>query len=70
MKPIKFQIIVSCKGGKCPVIYRTNDGRFFVQGYKVASDLKSQVALSKDENLVEVPKSLLQSMISKQDELL
>jgi hypothetical protein len=57
----------NCAGGKCPTIYSNKDGRYFVQGYNVSNEVKSQLGLAENENLVEINMSLLRDAINKID---
>lgn len=49
----------SCGGGSCPAIYKDDDGRIFIQGSKVNPELRSQVAVAENEEIVELPRELL-----------
>jgi hypothetical protein len=61
----KFAGIDTCLGGTCPTVYRAEDGRFFVQGYVVADDVKSGVNVPAGESLIEIPEDLLRSAATR-----
>jgi len=50
---------LGCGGGSCPAIYKDDNGRIFVQGSKIDHELRSQVAVPEHEELVELPRELL-----------
>ena len=50
-----------CLGGACPTVYRSEDGRFFIQGYVVTKAIKGSVNVPTGENLVEIPEQLLRN---------
>ena len=52
----------NCAGGQCPTVYRSEDGRVFVQGWKVADAIRQSVLPTADEDMVEVPAALLTSV--------
>ncbi len=54
--------IRSCAGGKCPTVYRSDDGRYFVQGYKVGGEIKSLAPLPTSEDLVEISQELAEAL--------
>lgn len=53
----------NCKGGVCPTIYKSNDGRFFVQGIHVDEDIVNEINPPKNETVVEVSEALLSNLI-------
>ena len=53
-----------CAGGKCPAIYRSEDGRIFVQGNSAPEDVSRAVNVPKGEALIEVPESLLKKLLA------
>lgn len=55
----------NCAGGRCPTIFKSSSGRFFVQGYVVPDEIRSQVELAQNETLVEVNLTLLQAAANK-----
>lgn len=58
---MKLTVIASCKGGPCPcpAVYRTDDGRYVVQGRRVKpNECEGLTDLSSDEQLVEIPADL------------
>lgn len=73
MKKLKLHRIVSdpgtggnsCLGGKCPAIYRSEDGRFFIQGVLVRKEIKGQINIPKGEAVIEVPEILLRELKAK-----
>jgi len=56
---------VGCKGGLCPTVYRSEDGRYFVQGFNVSDDVRSVVALASNESLVEISSELIDSLTTR-----
>jgi hypothetical protein len=52
-----------CSGGTCPTVYKSSDGRFYVQGYRVPKDIVAQVDLGDDELLVEVDPTLIENIM-------
>ena len=64
----KLEMFVSptnCGSGPCPTIYKSDDGRFFVQGYLVPDNIKGQINLPETETIVEVNPELLQELVKK-----
>ena len=51
-----------CAGGQCPTVYRSEDGRVFVQGWRVADAIRVTVRPNDQEDLVEVPAELLKTL--------
>jgi hypothetical protein len=52
----------NCAGKHCPTVYRSDDGRVFVQGRRVDPGTWKSVVKSGDEDLVEVPADLLKNL--------
>ncbi|MBU0966979.1 MAG: hypothetical protein KKA54_11450 [Proteobacteria bacterium] len=52
-----------CKGGICPTIYKSKDGRFFVQGVIVDSNITETINPPENETVVEVTEELLKNLI-------
>ena len=52
----------NCAGKHCPTVYRSDDGRVFVQGWRVDPGTRKSVVRSGDEDLVEVPADLLKNL--------
>jgi hypothetical protein len=53
----------SCKGGDCPGVFRTDRGTFLIQGYRVnRGEVSGLGGVAEDEDLVEIPASLLSEM--------
>ena len=48
-----------CAGGQCPTIYRTESGRILIKGWRVTNDIRASAQLSINEEMVEIPASLL-----------
>ena len=76
LKAIELKIIAGvgpgggmCKDGVCPTVYKSNDGRFFVQGASAPQNVSEAANVPKGEALVEVPQALLENLISKRDSL-
>ncbi len=51
-----------CAGGTCPTVYRSDDGKFYVQGYAVSEEIRSKVHLDENEILIEVSPELISSI--------
>ena len=49
-----MKIVTSCKSGPCPTLYQDEDGKFYIQGFKVLENLKKSVSMSENEDLVEI----------------
>ncbi len=63
MSNTRLTVISSiCIGGKCPTAYRSDDGRLFIQGYKVDDSLKGTAGLPPGEDMVEISQELLDSL--------
>jgi len=52
----------NCAGGQCPTVYRSDDGRIFVQGWKISDDIRRATMSATNEDMVEVPASLLTNL--------
>ena len=59
------RIEASCGGGRCPKIYINDDGDALVQGYFVDEATKIKMNLNEDEDVVFVPKSIIQEFIKQ-----
>jgi hypothetical protein len=59
---ITFQLMggVGCVGGKCPAIYLGSDGKYYVQGATVSSDVRASIGVAAGEDVVCVPAELIQ----------
>ena len=67
---IELEVIASnsgghrgCKGGICPTIYKSNDGRFFVQGIIVDENVVNAINPLENESVVEVSEALLKNLL-------
>lgn len=60
-------VIEGCADGNCPTIYETSSGSFIIQGFKVPSLIKNDlaVAVGLNEDAIEVPKELIEKFLSK-----
>lgn len=72
MKKLEVKVIATnesesgtCTGGVCPTIYKSKDGRYFVQGLSVVRNEKDQFNLPQGEEIVEIHDSLLKNLIKK-----
>lgn len=52
----------NCAGGACPTLYRSNDGRYFVQGYITDAANQSDLQIPLGESLVEINVDLIKSI--------
>lgn len=48
-----------CGGGECPTLYQSEDGRYFVQGYKVVDSMMTENNIPKNETLIEINAELI-----------
>jgi len=48
-----------CGGGECPTLYQSEDGRYFVQGYKVEESMVEENNIPKGETLIEINAELI-----------
>lgn len=55
----------NCSTGPCPKVYKTEDGRYFVQGYIVDNQITDGIDLPSGEQLVEVDQALIDNIITK-----
>ncbi|WP_329120226.1 hypothetical protein [Streptomyces sp. NBC_01465] len=54
-----------CKDGPCPTLWRTEDGRYVVQGFKILDgDRLAQLDLPENETAVEVTAELLEGFFN------
>ncbi len=53
---------VGCMGGKCPTIYRAEDGSIIIQGYKVDDEVRGSVSPADNEDIVRIPAELLANL--------
>jgi hypothetical protein len=66
MSKIEFEVIAGgCGSGPCPTVYKTKDGRYFVQGYIVNKETSANFNLPNNEMLVEVDEALVQNIIDE-----
>jgi hypothetical protein len=56
-----------CYGGDCPTIYSTDRGTFVVQGSLIPGNDLANFSLPAHEGVVEIPESLVRSLVSKLD---
>ncbi|MGK4582353.1 hypothetical protein [Kitasatospora sp. HPMI-4] len=55
------KLVSDCREGPCPTLWRTEDGRYIVQGYKVLDPARlAQIGLPENETAVEVTAELLE----------
>ena len=60
-----YKYETSCGGGACPKIYINDNGDALVQGYFVDDATKIKMNINEDENVVFIPKSILQELIKQ-----
>jgi hypothetical protein len=48
-----------CNAIICPTVYKSSDGRYFVQGYKVSKNIVDQARLADNEAIIEVDPQLI-----------
>lgn len=59
----QLQIVAKpCGGGTCPTIYKDAEGRFFLQGNRLAADDKQSIAIAEHEEVVEISPTLLEAL--------
>lgn len=52
-----------CLDGKCPGVFKTDRGTLLIQGYRVnRGDISGLDAVAENEDLVEIPASLLAAL--------
>lgn len=54
-----------CGGGPCPTLYKSQDGKFYIQGYLVSDLVANEVNLAADETLIEINLDLLEDIARK-----
>ena len=52
-------LVRPCDSGMCPALYADSSGRVFVQGSKLPAAGRGDLALSSDEEVVEITPELL-----------
>ena len=66
MSGLRMKVLVGggglCSSGPCPTVYLGDDGRFYVQGFKVAAPVRAAAAVPATEEVVEVPRALLEEL--------
>ncbi|WIM94254.1 hypothetical protein ACTOB_006268 [Actinoplanes oblitus] len=61
--PLSLQVVANrCSAGSCPTIYRTDSGRYVVQGFTVSAE-RAGIDLPEGEMLVEIPAELLREVL-------
>jgi hypothetical protein len=59
-------LIKPCASGSCPALYKDDQGRVFVQGTKLATAARADIAIAGHEDVVEVSADLLSYLRSAQ----
>ena len=60
MSEPKLKVLMKpCDSGMCPILYQDESGRVFVQGTKLRQVDRSQIALSEDEEVVQISPDIL-----------
>jgi len=63
MSARKLQILAGgetgCAGGKCPTVYKDNDGKLYIQGYVTNKEIKLAAPLGENEDIVEISPELI-----------
>lgn len=54
----------NCKSGACPTLYRSQDGRYFIQGFRVSSEVRASIDLPSDDDIVEISREFLETVIA------
>jgi len=54
--------IDGCAGKSCPTIYKDSTGKIFIQGYRIDSNLKSQITVANNEDVIELAPELLEAL--------
>ena len=54
----------ACGSDSCPALHRSEDGRLYIQGRRASDDLRQALALSADEDAVEIPKGFVAALRS------
>ncbi|MER8995553.1 hypothetical protein [Mesorhizobium sp. M0678] len=57
---IKLKIISrTCSSGKCPTLYMSDEGHYYIQGYSVDASAEAALALPDGEQLVRISQDLI-----------
>ncbi len=60
MSEPKLKVLMKpCDSGMCPILYQDESGRVFVQGTKLRQVDRSEIALSEDEEVVQISPDIL-----------
>jgi len=63
---MKFEVIAKngCGGGQCPTLYRSDDGRYFVQGNTVSPDISAEIreSVPAGEEIVELSAEMISAI--------
>lgn len=54
-----------CRGGRCPAVFETDGNDLIVQGFAVEESAKQGMDIPGDEDVVRVPRSLLQQLYGR-----
>lgn len=67
MSNINLSVVAStnCGSGPCPTVYKTDDGRWFVQGFVVSEEIKSKIDLPTNETVVEINLDLVMKIANQ-----
>jgi hypothetical protein len=66
--PSKLRIVAvdpyNCLGGHCPTLYKSDDGKLYVQGFVVNGEVRALVDIPAGEDLVEISPGLVAALKS------
>jgi hypothetical protein len=63
----KLKVLMKpCDSGMCPSLYQDESGRVFVQGTKLSQVDRSQIALTENEEVVQISPDILMFLRSHQ----
>ncbi len=54
-----------CAESTCPTIYRAEDGRYVIQGFKVKAEDRTGIPIPEGEDVVVLPKDFMEEFLAK-----
>lgn len=55
---------INCTRGWCPAVYQTDRATIVIQGWRVTTDVRSELRLDSGEDAVEVPTELVEALLN------
>ena len=59
MKLTVIQTTPNCESSACPTIYQDENGNYFFQGFKVKNQVKSELGVPENEDVIELPEEFV-----------